>query len=421
MKTIHWILLACATVSTGHFMMLSPEPFAGEEGHHKLLSPYWIPERYLAIPRIRHGDPAYAGGTDVAGYLEEVEELYATGTVHRGTRHPFLAYATAGLFAAFGRHMLFYYLIPLGCYLGSIWCVYRLGTRLFDEASGNLAAILAGFHLTIVLESLSFNSYAVSPVVNLLALGLFLKALEAPRHWITLMGFLSVARLVRLENMVLAGVYPALAWILGRLYPDRVNARFGAPFWAGVGLWILVTLPYHISQYARFGNLLHPFELSALLEGKPEDPKYTGHEGPFKMFALFFLTGSWFWPFLFARGVRRAWEKESRPWTLAFLSILAFWFAGFCIQAITDPSGAHVVFGIQIIAVLAGGGLASLSGGLRRGILLWCAAYSLAAQVILIHACQFLYGEGHLVIWGLNLENAKRWLVSLPIWKFGNP
>lgn len=423
MRPIHWILLSCLAVSASHFAALSPEPFAGERGHHRLLSPYQIPERHLVVPRVRHGDPTYSGGSDVAGYLEEVEELHATGTVARGTRHPFLSYSAAGLFAAFGRHVIFYYLVPLVCYLGSVWCVYRLGMRLFDETSGTLAALLAGLHPTIVLESLSFNSHAVSPLVNLLALGFFLKTLHEPRYWIALMGLLGIARLVRIENMVLAGVYPALGWALGRLFPDRVNVRFGRHFWTGVGFCFLITLPYHMTQYARFGNPLHPFDLASLLQGRPEDPKYTGHEGPFKMFALFFMTGSWLWPFLFTQGVRRAYGAggDARLRTTALLAILGFWFAGFCLQAITDPSGIHVIFGIQIVAVLAGGGLALFGRGLRNGILLWCATYTLIAQILLIHACQFLYGEGHLLIWGLDLENVKRWLISLPIWKFGNP
>lgn len=416
------MLLASLAASQAHFWALSPEPLAGPAGHHRSLAPLRIPERYFAIPRVRHGDPAYAGASDAAGYVRDAEVSYRED-IPKGMRHPLLTYLTTALFRIIGYAQALYYGIPLAFYLGSLVLVWRIGRDLFGETAGVAATLLAGFHPTIMASSFSYNSHAISPFFNLAAFACFLKVARDPWAWVPLMALTGLGRLARLENIVLTGVFPVLAWILRRVFRDRFPVRFGLPFSAGLAAWFLVTGPYHYGLWRDFGNPFHPFELSRLLVGQVDDlsSKYTGHEGPVKMFALFFLTGSWLWPFLFWRGIRTGLSGHETPRIWALLGALAVWFAGFSIQAVTDPGGIHVIFGMELVSVAVGGGLASLAGPLRRDLLAYLAIYSLTAQAILIHFCQFLYGEGHLVIWGLKLEGLKAWLVSLPFWKFGNP
>lgn len=416
------VLLACLAASQAHFWALSPERFAGPSGHHRILSPWEVPERYLAIPRVRHGDPSYAGASDAAGYIRDAEVSYRED-VPKGMRHPLLTYLTAALFRIVGYAQALYYGIPLAFYLGSLVLVWFVARELFGERAALAAALLAGLHPTIMASSFSYNSHAISPFFNLAALACFLGVPREPWLWVPLMALTGLGRLARLENIVLAGVFPILAWGLRRAFRERFPVRFGLPFAVGAAAWLAVTGPYHYALWRDFGNPFHPFELSRLLVGQVDDlsSKYTGHEGPVKMFALFFLTGSWLWPFLFWRGIRAGLLGADAPRVWGLLGILAVWFAGFSVQAVTDPGGIHVVFGMELVAIGAAGGLASLTAPLRRDLLAYLAIYSLTAQAILIHFCQFLYGEGHLVIWGLKLEGLKAWLVSLPFWKFGNP
>ncbi len=420
---IFLVLAACLAASLAHFGALSPEPVRGAEGHRKILAPFGIQERYLAIPRVRHGDPLYVGASDAAGYVGDAERSVRDGEIPRGLRHPLLTWFTAALFRTIGHFHAFYYAIPLAAYLASLFLVWRIGRDLFGEAAGLAAAFLAGMHPTVMGSSFAYNSHAVSPLFNLAALACFLAALRDPWMWVPLMAATGLGRLARLENIVLAGVFPLLAWILRQIFRERFPVRFGLPFAAGVGVWLLVTGPYHYLLWRDFGNPFHPFELSKLLAGQPDDvaPKYSGHEGPVKMFALFFLTGSWTWPFLFCRGVRDAVRGEHSPRVWGVLGVLAVWFAGFSIQAVTDPGGIHVIFGMELAALWVGAGLSVLASDMRRNILAYLAVYSFTAQVLNIHFCQFLYGEGHLLIWGLKLDGLKGWLVSLPFWKFGNP
>lgn len=425
MRPIAIILGSCAVLSAAHFSALSPEPFAGPRGHHAKLAPYQVPGRYLGVPRMRHGDPEFAGVSDAAGYIEAAEEIEATGEIPwKGLRHPLLNLLTAGLFAMLGKHFLIYYLVPLAFYLGSVWLVWRIARELFDEPAADLAALLSGLHITAMASSFSFISHAIAPFFNLAALLLFLRLLRKETGWIALFAVLGLGRLARLENATLTLLLPTLAWMLRRAGRDDASAprlAFGREFWAGAAVWLLLTTPYHAVLWAKFGNPLYPFDLVSLLQGKPEDPKYTGHEGPFKMFALFFLTGSWMVPFLFWKGLRVALAGEARRKALAALAVLGFWFAGFSVQAVTDPGGIHILFGIFLAMIFAGAGLSALGRAWRISLVAWYVLFACAAQVLWIHRCQFLYGEGHFVIWALGLGGLKAWLTSLPIWKFGNP
>lgn len=419
------VLLGCLFLSVLHFLALSPHPFAGSEGHHKILAPREIPERFLAIPRIRHGDPRYAGASDVAGYIKDAEQAADTGEVPRGLRHPLLTYLTAWIFNVCGHTVWVYYLIPFSAYAGSLWLVGRLAAGLFGPAAAAPAVVLVGLHPTIMHASFSYNSHAVAPVLALAVLTVFMRLLETGRGWlwVPLMALLGLARLMRLEYMALVVVFPAVAFALRRLFPGEARVSFGRWFVAGLLSWLVVTMPYHLLMWHQFGNPLHPFELGRLMKGQVDDvsPKYAGHEGPFKMFALFFLTGSWAWPFLFWRGARHVWRgpRACRFWAVA--ALLTVWFAGFSVQAVTDPGGLHVVFGMMLVAAVAAGGWVALPPPAR---ILWSIhwpLYALSAQIIYIHFCQFLYGEGHLVLWAFGMEKVKDWITSLPFWKFGNP
>ena len=181
---------------------------------------------------------------------------------------PLLTYFTAGIFAVTGRQPVLYYLIPFAAYLASLFMLWRIGERLFGAGAGVFAALLAGLHPTMMLTSLSFNSHSVAPCLNLAALLLFLSALKDERRWVPLMILLGIGRLLRLENIALAGVFPVFAWILRWRFPQRVTSVFGAWFWLGILAWFLVTLPYHAWQGSAHGNPLYPFELGLLREAR---------------------------------------------------------------------------------------------------------------------------------------------------------
>jgi len=136
--------------------------------------------------------------------------------------------------------------------LATIWALYFIGSRLFNRASGVLAAYLLSINIEYILHSTFALAESLLILFTLLAWFAMVRALQAPekwRYWIMAGGLAGMTYLAKGTGPLIVVCFAMTATLLlgYKIWFKRV-------FWGFVGAFCLVSLPLWVFNWVAFGS-----------------------------------------------------------------------------------------------------------------------------------------------------------------------
>jgi 4-amino-4-deoxy-L-arabinose transferase-like glycosyltransferase len=201
-------------------------------------------------------------------------------------KNPLYIYALALFYRLIGYSELMTRLLSAGCWLAGAAVTYRLGHRLFTEATCRLYLLLClGFTPWLFSVSrIAFEVIAVFPVVAFFLLATFHAYEEKSRHWALAAGAAIGISLYAYSTFRLLAPLLAIAAIAS--YPQRRYARVHLWFVAGAALASVpylayfATHPHDLTQRFALLTYLHRDDVGLLDKAAMFAQRYLGYFGP---------------------------------------------------------------------------------------------------------------------------------------------
>lgn len=167
------------------------------------------------------------------------------------TRNPFYLGMLAVFIKLFGHNLLAGRLFSVITTTVSIYFMYRIGDKLYDKNTGILVSFIYGFSPYTAFWNSQVKNQAAQTVFVVVAVYLFLDALEKEKKMIFFLGglFLGIAFLIRESALLLLLIEVII------LFYFRKSARFF--LWACIGFCIPLLAYLYFSEQAGTGIFLH--------------------------------------------------------------------------------------------------------------------------------------------------------------------
>jgi len=166
----------------------------------------------------------------------------------------------SGVYAGVGHHPVAARLVQVFISALGIWLVYRLGRRLFDDATGLVAAALTACYAYLILfnASLMTQSFYILAVLASLDVALGLARKSTWRRWALLGIVLGLGVLLRQSLLLFAPLL--FAWIAWMGFSAARNISERRSCWRGMALAgviiALFILPWTVRNYLVFQDFL---------------------------------------------------------------------------------------------------------------------------------------------------------------------